>query len=103
MSKFTTEAEVMRATAANVDSTNDEVQGELNRLRNVVDGTRASWEGSAQVSFDQLMQRYNDNALKLREALSAISENIRSNATNFEHVEAENDQSFAQVGAGLAL
>ncbi|MDD7582539.1 WXG100 family type VII secretion target [Corynebacterium sp. 32222D000AT] len=101
---FKTEAEVMQATAGHVDSTNEEVQGELTRLHNVVEGTRASWEGRAQLSFDNLMQRYNASAQQLREALSAISDNIRSNARNFDDVEAQNAQVLNNVGgAGLAL
>lgn len=101
---FKTEAEVMVATAGRVDSTNQEVQGELTRLQGVVDGVRGSWAGQAQVSFDGLMQRYNASAKKLNEALSAISDNIRSNAQNFDNVEAENTQAFSNVGgAGLAL
>lgn len=100
---FRTEADVMVATAGRVDSTNDEVQGELTRLQGVVDTVRASWAGSAQVSFDNLMQRYNTAANQLREALAAISDNIRLNAKNFESVEADNSQAFNSVGAGLAL
>lgn len=100
---FRTEADVMVATAGRVDSTNDEVQGELTRLQGVVDTVRASWAGSAQVSFDNLMQRYNTAANQLREALTAISDNIRLNAKNFESVEADNSQAFNSVGAGLAL
>lgn len=101
---FRTEAEVMVATAGRVDDTNNEVQGELQRLHGVVDGVRASWVGSAQVSFDGLMQRWNTSAQQLREALQAISDNLRSNAHHFENVEADNAQAFAQVGGdGLAL
>lgn len=101
---FRTEADVMVATAGRVDSTNDEVQGELTRLQGVVDSVRASWSGRAQVSFDNLMQRYNTSAQQLREALTSISENIRDNAHNFDSVEADNAQSFDNVGgAGLAL
>lgn len=101
---FRTEADVMVATAGRVDSTNDEVQGELTRLQGVVDSVRGSWAGRAQVSFDNLMQRYNSSAQQLREALTAISENIRDNARNFDSVEADNAQSFENVGsAGLAL
>lgn len=100
---FRTEADVMVATAGRVDSTNDEVQGELTRLQGVVDTVRASWAGSAQVSFDNLMQRYNTAANQLREALTAIADNIRHNAKNFESVEADNSQAFNSVGAGLAL
>ncbi|APT86155.1 MULTISPECIES: WXG100 family type VII secretion target [Corynebacterium] len=101
---FKTEADVMVATAGRVDSTNDEVQGELTRLQGVVDSVRASWAGQAQVSFDGLMQRYNTSAQQLREALTAISENIRSNAHNFDTIEADNAQAFSRVGGqGLAL
>lgn len=101
---FRTEADVMVATAGRVDSTNDEVQGELTRLQGVVDSVRGSWAGRAQVSFDNLMQRYNSSAQQLREALTAISENIRDNARNFDSVEADNAQFFDNVGgAGLAL
>ncbi|MER0071024.1 MULTISPECIES: WXG100 family type VII secretion target [unclassified Corynebacterium] len=100
---FKTQADVMVSTAGRVDNTNDEVQGELTRLQGVVDSVRGSWAGQAQVSFDNLMQRYNTSAQQLREALTSISENIRSNARNFDNVEAENTQAFSNVGGGLAL
>lgn len=100
---FKTQAGVMVSTAGRVDNTNDEVQGELTRLQGVVDSVRGSWAGQAQVSFDNLMQRYNTSAQQLREALTSISENIRSNARNFDNVEAENTQAFSNVGGGLAL
>ena len=101
---FKTQADVMIATAGKVDNTNDEVQGELTRLQGVVDSVRGSWVGQAQVSFDDLMQRYNTSAQQLREALTSISDNIRDNARHFDDVEATNAQAFSNVGgAGLAL
>lgn len=101
---FRTEADVMVATAGRVDDVNNQVQGELGRLRGVVDGVRSSWEGAAQVSFDSLMQRWNTSARDLQEALASISDNIRSNAKHFENVEADNAAAFNQVGGqGLAL
>ena len=101
---FKTQADVMVATAGKVDNTNDEVQGELTRLQGVVDSVRGSWVGQAQVSFDDLMQRYNTSAQQLREALTSISDNIRDNARHFDDVEATNAQAFSNVGgAGLAL
>lgn len=103
MSQFRTEADVMVATAGRVDDTNDQVQGELSRLQGTVDSIRGSWQGTAQVSFDNLMQRYNTAAQQLREALTEISGNIRTNARNFDDVEASNDSAFNQVGSGLAL
>lgn len=101
---FTTESDVMVATAGRVDSTNDEVQGELTRLQGVVDSVRGNWAGQAQVAFDNLMQRYNTAAKELREALTSIAENIRTNAKHFEGTEADNAQAFSSVaGTGLAL
>ena len=100
---FKTEAEVMVATAGRVDNTNDEVSAELTRLQSVVDQVRASWTGSAQVSFDNLMNRYDASSQQLQEALLSISENIRSNARNFDNVEAQNQDAFNNVGGGLAL
>ncbi|MBC3186003.1 WXG100 family type VII secretion target [Corynebacterium sp. zg-331] len=98
-----TEADVMIATAGRVDDTNGQVQSELTRLQGVVDGVRGSWAGSAQVSFDNLMERWNTSARELREALASISENIRSNAHHFEDMEANNAQALSSVGGGLAL
>ncbi|WPF66523.1 MULTISPECIES: WXG100 family type VII secretion target [unclassified Corynebacterium] len=101
---FRTEADVMVATAGRVDDTNSQVQSELTRLQGVVDGVRGSWAGNAQVSFDNLMERWNTSARELREALGSISENIRSNAHHFEDMEAQNAQAFSAVGgSGLAL
>ncbi|WP_080793499.1 WXG100 family type VII secretion target [Corynebacterium pacaense] len=104
---FKTESDVMVATAGRVDDTNDQVQGELNRLRGVVDSVRGSWAGQAQVSFDELMSRWNASARELQEALQSISDNIRSNARSFENTETDNAQAFNAVGggagAGLAL
>lgn len=103
MSIFRTESEVMVATAGRVDSTNEQVQGELVRLRGIVDGVRGSWVGSAQASFDGLMQRWNAAAMDLNTALQSISENIRANARNFDAGESENQASFQNIGGGLAL
>lgn len=95
---FKTEADVMRNTAHRVDDTNQEVSAELSRLRSIVDGVRASWEGTAQVSFDNLMQRWDASAKGLQDALQSISDNIRGNATSFENVEADNQSAFSAVG-----
>ncbi|MEJ5997556.1 WXG100 family type VII secretion target [Corynebacterium sp. H130] len=101
---FRTEADVMVAAAGRVETTNTEVQGELTRLRGVVDGLRGVWTGEAQTSFDGLMGRWNTSASELQEALLAIADNIRANAKNFEGMEAQNADSFKTIDSqGLAL
>lgn len=105
--QFRTEADVMRNAANNVDSTNDSVNAELNRLQDVAQSTRDYWQGTAQASFDGLMVRFDDAERRLSEALSDIATNIRANAGNFEDVDASNSDAFANIAAapagGLAL
>jgi WXG100 family type VII secretion target len=91
---FRTTTEVMQTTAGRVDAVNDQVQGELNRLRGTVDALRGSWQGDAQVSFQALMERWNQSATELRMALNGIAENIRGNARGFQQVEDENIAAF---------
>lgn len=97
---FRTESQTMVSTAAHVDQTNDEVQAELSRLRATVDGVRASWQGSAQMAFDNLMQRWDASARQLQDALTSIAENIRANARAFDTSEADNEAAFRSVGVG---
>nr|VDG62373.1 Uncharacterized protein conserved in bacteria [Streptococcus thermophilus] len=100
-----TEADVMRAAAKHVDTTNDEINVELNRLQGLAQESRGYWGGTAQVSFNELMERFDDAERRLGEALSAIATNIRDNAGNYEDVEATNADGFSSISpsAGLAL
>lgn len=91
---FRTTTDVMQATAGKVDTVNDQVQAELNRLQGTVDGVRGSWKGDAQVAFADLMVRWNESARELRLALDGISENIRGNARAFQQVEDDNMAAF---------
>lgn len=99
---FATEHELMTTTAGKVDAVNDQVQAELQRLQGTVDGVAGAWKGNASVAFGELMAQWNDAALRLREALSSISENIRANASAFATTEEQNAASFTQLG-GLSL
>ena len=99
---FATEHELMTTTAGKVDAVNDQVQAELQRLQGTVDGVAGAWKGNASVAFGELMAQWNDAALRLREALSSTSDNIRANASAFATTEEQNAASFTQLG-GLSL
>ncbi|MBF4552932.1 WXG100 family type VII secretion target [Corynebacterium suicordis] len=91
---FKTDVQTMNTAASNVDRVNADVQGELRRLQGVVDDIAASWKGEAQNSFAGLMQRWNDNARDLQDALNSIAENLRANASGFDEAEAQNVSAF---------
>lgn len=91
---FKTDVQTMNTAATHVDTINGDVQGELTRLQSVVQDVAASWKGEAQKSFAGLMQRWDDNARELRQALGSIAENIRANARGFDETEMENAAAF---------
>lgn len=91
---FQTSVETMQQAAGNVDGVNSEVQGELSRLRAVVEEVSGSWKGQAQVSFHGLMERWDANAKSLSEALQAIADNLRANAGSFDDTEMSNAAAF---------
>lgn len=101
---FATESSQMVTTAGDVDGVNSDVQGELARIRGVVDGLAGQWQGQAKRSFDELMLRWDDAAVRLSNALTDIADNIRANSASFDEGEEETASSFTRVGdAGSSL
>ena len=105
MGHFATEAEVMRATADHADAVNADVNREIDRIQDVAQSVRGSWEGRAQRSFDELMTRYDDAQRRLGEALNSISANIRDNAKHYENTDVTNTEGLDRLAStsGLAL
>lgn len=99
---FAAESDQMTTTAGDVDGVNAEVQGELGRIRGVVDGLAGEWKGQAKDSFDDLMLRWDDAAMRLSNALTDIADNIRANSSSFDAGEDEGASSFKQVAAAGA-
>ncbi|KAB1504259.1 WXG100 family type VII secretion target [Corynebacterium sp. 320] len=91
---FKTDVATMTSAASNVDNINGEVQGELSRLQNVVDSVSGAWKGQAQGAFQGLMERWNQSARELNEALMSISDNLRANAHAFDDTEMANAAAF---------
>ncbi len=91
---FKTDVTPMNQAASNVERVKDEVQGELSRLRGVVEDVSGSWKGQAQASFHSLMERWDENARDLNEALQSIADNIRSNAGDFDNTDVDNAAAF---------
>ncbi|HIW96510.1 MAG TPA: WXG100 family type VII secretion target [Candidatus Corynebacterium gallistercoris] len=91
---FRTDVATMNQAANNVDRVNGDVQAELARLRGTVEGMSGAWKGQAQVSFFGLMERWNESARQLNEALMSIADNIRANATAFDQTDIDNAAAF---------
>ncbi len=79
--------------------TNSAVQGELTRIRSLVDSTTADWQGSAQQAFGTLMTSWDSDTRKLNEALRQISETLHASAVKFQAGQDQHTSEINQVTA----
>jgi WXG100 family type VII secretion target len=67
-----------------VQSTHDDVQADLAKLRNIVsDLMTHGWEGKASLTFGQVMTDWDTNAKKLLDALSRIGQLLQTSGVTF--------------------
>ncbi|MDO4908945.1 MAG: WXG100 family type VII secretion target [Corynebacterium sp.] len=101
MSTFITTSATMRDAARNVDSVNQSVQAQLARIKGTVFDLSANWQGAAQASFTELMNRWDEHARNLSQALRVISETIVNNANLFDAQEEQNRNAFSGLNGSL--
>lgn len=103
MSQFTTEVSQMNTAAQHVQTVNQQVHSLLTSLKSEVSSVGSHWKGAAQVSFTELMARYDANATKLNQALQGISEQIQQAGTSYNTEDTTHEASFKSVGGSLNL
>ncbi len=97
------DAAAMEAGANHVDTVHQALAGEMNTVKGLVQNSRDSWEGAAQVAFDRVMTDYNDAMNRLNQALEEIEAGIRSNGKNFTAAEQDNESRVASIGSSLNI
>jgi len=95
---YTTDAQTMQKAAQQVQQVSEEINGELNSLMSNLEPVAASWKGNAASAFQQLMERWQQDATKLHQALADIAQMLDS--TNKTYSQAEENNS-SQIGAIL--
>ncbi|EME21314.1 WXG100 family type VII secretion target [Rhodococcus triatomae] len=98
-----TTTETMEAAATHVSDVNGDIQGLLSSLQGRLSAVNGAWEGSAKVAFDNLMQRWDQNAKTLNEALMGISENIRANGVAFASTQDDHVAAINSAAGSLNL
>ncbi|MGH3450020.1 MAG: WXG100 family type VII secretion target [Haloechinothrix sp.] len=95
--------EVAEFTAAHqkVSDNKTTIDQELRKLRGNMEATAGQWEGGAATAFRSLMTRFDEDALKLSEALQGISELLQSAGSQYEAQEEEHSQSFSGITSAL--
>ncbi|QXQ14623.1 WXG100 family type VII secretion target [Skermania piniformis] len=100
MAGVVTDVAAMQAAANHVESVNGELHQLLGGLRNEVEGSRVSWEGEAQASFQALMLRYDDASRRLHERLGNIAELIRQNGRGYDTTNQDFTSTLGGVDVG---
>jgi WXG100 family type VII secretion target len=100
---FTTQTAQMQQAASKVDDVNTEVRSQLSSLQSQVEAVQAHWTGQAASTFQALMLRYNEDAQKLSQALTDISEQIRTSGQTYAAQDEAANDSVKTAGSGLNL
>lgn len=100
---FNTEAATMAQAATRVSDVNNQINAELRTLFGAVEGVQAHWSGQAATSFQQLMQRWQQDSAKLSQALNGISEQIAASGKAYQSSDEANQQTLRSSGSGLNL
>lgn len=100
--------EPMKVTKADMDTASrhvadvqQQVQGELTRLKGELEGLSGHWVGISAAEFHRIMDQYDADATKLGQALTSISENIKRNGSQFEESAETHQEILRNAGSGL--
>ncbi|MDX3657128.1 WXG100 family type VII secretion target [Streptomyces sp. ID05-26A] len=98
---LTVTAAELDALAKRIIQVDESTQGTLRQVAAAVDQVGASWKGDSAVAFKTLMDRYNEDARKVSQALNTIAESIASSADVYARQEEDNKSSISGIGARL--
>ncbi|NHC44036.1 WXG100 family type VII secretion target [Motilibacter aurantiacus] len=98
---YGTQLDTMQEASRHVADVNQQIQGQLSSLMSRLEPLSAAWKGSSAVSFQALHQRWNENAAKLNDALSDISQAIAVSGTTYQRSDESQQQSFSSITSVL--
>lgn len=100
--KLSTDFDLMRAVAGATDSRNEEIrtmlQAFIGRMRGV---PQTVWAGTAAARFQQVVDRWNGESLKLHHALAQIAETIRYNERVLREAVENHSQHIGAAGESI--
>ncbi|SFW45879.1 WXG100 family type VII secretion target [Amycolatopsis australiensis] len=77
------------------------MDGNLATLRDRIEATRAGWQGEAQKAFDHVMQRFDDDARQMNQALQRIADLLREAGSKYERSEQQQQETIAALNKGF--
>ena len=101
-SSFGTSTDVMTSAANQVDQVSQEIAQALTSLQNQIDPLAASWKGTAATAFNSLMAQWHEDANKLTQALTDISQALSASGKNYAQTESSNHSAIAGILGGIS-
>ncbi len=102
-SRFITDSATMDRAVKQVNDVDAEIQSSLSSLRAEVATAPAHFKGNAAQTFTQLMATYDQNALKLRQALRGIAEQLSASSKSYAAQDQVNSDALRSSGSGLNM
>lgn len=87
---------------AKVMGVSDDVQATIKQVSDTVMGLQPVWTGSASTAFQNMMARLNDDAVKLNDALRAISEQLQAAGSTYQQQEESKLETFGGLSGRLS-
>ncbi|MEV6243120.1 WXG100 family type VII secretion target [Lentzea sp. NPDC051838] len=89
------------ALAKHIADVNQQTQGTLRGIRNAADGVATAWSGVAATAFQKLIERFQEDANKVQEALMEICSQISSSSEVYKRNEEEQQGSIGTIANRL--
>jgi WXG100 family type VII secretion target len=99
--QFGAQYEQMQAAANRVAEVNQNVQAQLSALRNQLAPLMGAWKGQAATAFGLLMQRWDNDARNINEALLGIGEQIRRSGATYAQADEAENQTYTRISQAL--
>ncbi|MFC0439320.1 WXG100 family type VII secretion target [Kutzneria buriramensis] len=91
----------MASCAKDIESVEQEINGAVNKLNSDLEPLKASWQGQASAAFQQLQERLMEDAKKLNQALSDISNAMKTASGTYQQQEEEAHRGISNIASRL--
>ena len=99
--QYNVDLEQMATSGRHVYDVNDQVQAHLKALTGQLEQLQSQWRGDAASAFLVLRERWDQDALKLNQALRGIGDALTSAQTDYTNRQATQQSSFSGVSSIL--
>ena len=100
-SEYETNVASMQQAAQHIDQIHQQIQGQLSSLLSKLEQLHGAWQSNTATTFQDLQQRWRDDATKLNQALQGMGEALKRSGQNYQVTDDAHKQAFDQTQSNL--